>query len=553
MRGVKGQYSMFYKITIIQTFKGLISFIAGFIMANFSSKLLNYALEGKSSILLETAIMFIIFVVIYECFNFITDICSKKLQGKSGHSFRLHIYDKFYNLEISYIQKINGGQVKEVLGDDLETIEKFIVGTFPNVINGTLVSVGYLAYICNKSFLCGIVIFIIGLIQIIPPIIVKKYLVQNYDETREIEGEISDFTISTYKGLSTIKSYNLLKWINDNLNKLYKNYFKVGRRLELTGAGEDAMEETVKSILQFGTYGFIGLCVLFNKVNMDNGLEIIVLSSSIYTALNNIFNGYKEFFIFNKAKERLGDIIKNCDKNEEDRVYDITPIKFNKVSFGYEERTILEDVDLAIYKGSKIAIIGENGGGKSTLFKLLLDFYKPTIGEINYGNYSSSKNNKKIHDSMCWLPQEDFHFLKSPKELFEILRGEKVLDLEEVIELSYNLGLTEELLNSERIGNLSGGERKKVYLAIALCKKGEVLFLDEPTNSLDIKCRETLIKYIKESNKTVVVISHDMEVIDSCTDIFEVRDKKIHHIKKGLTSEESINEDILLDNMKLAE
>ena len=184
--GIKSMYKVLSKVTIIQIIKGLISFIAGFVIANLSSKLLNSAMDGEKSVLLETSIMLIIFILSYEGINFLIEMYSERLKTLKGQSLRVNVYEKFYNMPIEEIQNIDGGQVKEVIGDDLNNIEKFITSLLPSIITGVLITVGYLAYTCSKSYFCAFIILLFGLIQIVPPVIVRKYLEKSYDNTRDI-------------------------------------------------------------------------------------------------------------------------------------------------------------------------------------------------------------------------------------------------------------------------------------------------------------------------------------------------------------------------------
>lgn len=184
-------------------------------------------------------------------------------------------------------------------------------------------------------------------------------------------------------------------------------------------------------------------------------------------------------------------------------------LRFDKVSFKYGDKVILDEVNFSIRKNAKITIMGQNGAGKSTIFKLLTGVLKPDKGNIFLNP------DLKIGIAEQMVPREKLgltvlEYFKSAfkSEYFGIEK--KINQLMEVVNLSVPLDKT--------VSELSGGQKARLLLAYALIQDPDILLLDEPTNNLDIVGISHLTLFLMEYKKTCIVISHDADFLNSFTD-----------------------------------
>ena len=180
-------------------------------------------------------------------------------------------------------------------------------------------------------------------------------------------------------------------------------------------------------------------------------------------------------------------------------------LEIKNLSFRYDKQIVLENINLTVKKGDFLSIIGPNGGGKSTLLKLITSILKPTKGEV-----------KLYEKDIGYVPQNtniNINFPITVKEVVSLgfqnnkINRKKVENaLKKVDMLNYQ---------DKKIGNLSGGQRQRVFIARALFNNPKLLILDEPTASIDVKGQEEIYKLLKElnSDKTIIVVSHDISVI----------------------------------------
>ncbi len=188
-------------------------------------------------------------------------------------------------------------------------------------------------------------------------------------------------------------------------------------------------------------------------------------------------------------------------------------MRFEKVSFGYSENyPLLKEVDFAIRRGTKTTIMGQNGSGKSTLFKLITGEIHPTDGAINIVNgVSISLSRQVIPRNEAELTVREFFQKCFPDKVYDI--DPKIDDILEVVNLKGHVKVHERI-----IGSFSGGQQARLLLASALIQNPDLLLLDEPTNNLDKAGIEHLTKFLINYKKTLIVISHDADFLNSFTD-----------------------------------
>src|SRR3989338_4518139 len=185
-------------------------------------------------------------------------------------------------------------------------------------------------------------------------------------------------------------------------------------------------------------------------------------------------------------------------------------LRFNAVTFEYvEDRPLLEDACFGVRERAKVTIMGQNGGGKSTIFKLITGELQPKTGTVNV------RAGARVAIAQQVMPTEAMD--KSVTEYFATAFDEKKYDLEKRISeilTVVNLSVPHEKL----VRDLSGGQQARLLLAYALIQNQDILLLDEPTNNLDAEGIFHLTYFLQAYEKTVIVISHDTEFLNSFTD-----------------------------------
>lgn len=208
-------------------------------------------------------------------------------------------------------------------------------------------------------------------------------------------------------------------------------------------------------------------------------------------------------------------------------------IEIKDISVRYDRKTILDNVSLTIYKGDFVAITGPNGGGKTTLLRVLLRLLKPIAGSVTY--YDEDGITKRL--KIGYLPQKSNIDTRFPITVAEAIRSGQITGLfhhrnsseEEEFRRVVELCGVEEYLN-QTVGELSGGQLQRTLLARVLVSRPEVIVLDEPLSYVDKAFEHQIYSIIEKlaKNHTIILVSHEMSVISGMANRHLIIDRSIH-------------------------
>jgi zinc transport system ATP-binding protein len=232
-------------------------------------------------------------------------------------------------------------------------------------------------------------------------------------------------------------------------------------------------------------------------------------------------------------------------------------IKLDNMSFEYDKGVpALEGLSFAVHKGEYLGIIGPNGGGKTTLIKIILGLLHPTTGSVQL--FGKDRHDFKEKYRIGYVPQRVTQTDKNfPATVFEVVRSGRIArlglfkrfkkaDLDAVEHAMERAGIAR--YRNTLIGNLSGGERQRVFIARALASGPDVLILDEPTVGVDIGAQKTFYEFLASLNRdqhlTIIFISHDIDVVtrETKTVLCLNRNLICHGLPDQLTNENLLNQ-----------
>jgi zinc transport system ATP-binding protein len=190
-------------------------------------------------------------------------------------------------------------------------------------------------------------------------------------------------------------------------------------------------------------------------------------------------------------------------------------IELSGVSFAYDSEPVLHNLSLQVMPGEYVGVIGPNGGGKTTLMKLLLGLLRPDKGAIRL--FDTPLSDFKEWPKIGYVPQRagnsDFRLPITVQEIvqFGAPRGNKTAASESL----ERVGIAD--LAAKRLNELSGGQQQKVFIAKALASHPEILILDEPTAGVDVSTQDKFYQLLATLNKdeglTIILVSHDIDVV----------------------------------------
>lgn len=217
-------------------------------------------------------------------------------------------------------------------------------------------------------------------------------------------------------------------------------------------------------------------------------------------------------------------------------------IQISSLTFAFEQQTVLNDVHLDVEAGTTLGLIGPNGGGKTTLIRLLMGVLAPTIGSIRINGLTPRQAIRR-GDVVGYLPQKS----SATRDTFPIsvrqavhlglagktgmLRSFARDDETFADRMIERVGLSD--LADRPIGALSGGQLQRAYIARALAPRPKLLLLDEPTTGIDRPGQERFIEFLQglknELGLTVVFVSHDLRAVSSISDRIACLNQTLHY------------------------
>jgi zinc transport system ATP-binding protein len=210
------------------------------------------------------------------------------------------------------------------------------------------------------------------------------------------------------------------------------------------------------------------------------------------------------------------------------------------VAFAYNGTVVLEDINLKIKAGRFVGILGPNGAGKSTLLKVILGLIRPTQGEVKVFGQSPQRLRLQGH-AVGYLPQRPLSNPHFPVSVLEVVlmgryghiglgRRPREADRELARRTLDRVGISH--LAERLIGEISGGEQQRVFIARALCVEPRLLVLDEPTVSLDACVQDDIFEMVdglkRDFNLTVLIVSHDIGAVARQVDDVICINRRIH-------------------------
>ncbi|MFO7817970.1 MAG: ATP-binding cassette domain-containing protein [Desulfovibrionales bacterium] len=218
------------------------------------------------------------------------------------------------------------------------------------------------------------------------------------------------------------------------------------------------------------------------------------------------------------------------------------PISGSGVSFAYDGNVLFQDLDFSFMRGQKIALVGPNGKGKSTLLKLMCGQIVPEKGNIRIGN------NVRIG----YYAQHQTEMLQENNNILDEVKRITGCTHEEEIRSVLGLFLLGEQYWANHVGSLSGGEKSRLVLSTLFLAKANVLLLDEPTNHLDMESREALVAALQDFSGTMILVAHDRLLLHKVAgEIWQVNARSLDYLKGGVAEYiEGFKKSGLNDNFK---
>lgn len=522
-----------------------------------SDYLLDYLNYFMSSLIIERghtyALIFICLILLTAFFfrnfgRFFACFFMANVRVGAVHDLRRDVYDKILILPLSFYGKQKKGDVMARITTDVQEVEVSILNYLEMLIKDPLTIIFYFAFMVNLS--PKLTLFVLVILPIAGLLIGKvgKMLKKESKEGQaKLSGIISTIE-ETISGLRIIKAFNAIRYSEKRFEEQNADYTHVLRGIHRKRDMSSPMSEFLSAIVVIIVLWFGGRLILGGGSNITAAdfVSYVVVFSQIITPAKSFSNGYYNVQKGIASADRIFEILDAEEViTEKDNALSVKQfndcIEYHNVYFRYGKDDVLRGINLKVEKGKLIALVGESGGGKSTLADLLPRFYDVCEGSITLdGNDLRDYRISDLRGLMGIVTQESILF--NDTVFNNIAFGMRNVSRKEVIEAAKIANAHEFIMELEKgydtiIGdrgmNLSGGQRQRLSIARAVLKNPPILILDEATSSLDTESerlvQEALTKVMQQ--RTSIVIAHRLSTIQFADEIIVLQKGQI--IERG--------------------
>lgn len=522
---------------------------------SFDFSIMGHAFSVSS---IQMAIILPLGVVLFAAtqgvLRYLNDYISTWSSQKITNDVKISLFHKLINMHPQFFDENSSGVIIQRYMSDPQVAATGIVDQIKTITTSVFGALGLITVMLYSSWRLAFVGVLVLCIAFIPVALIRKRIKNASNKTMVIGSNLTTSINETYSGNKVIAAYEL----QDRQEKYFKNQtwegFNIAMSLVKRSAWMSPLMYLIASlgiafVLGYGTY-------LINTNHMTAGsfasfvTSLLLLYKPVKTLGNTLTNIQNLFVALGRVFE-LFDIdtnIKDCE-NPIDLKDLENGITFENVSFEYVQgQPVLKNINLNIRKNETIAIVGNSGGGKSTLVNLLPRFYDVTSGSIKIDDHDIRKYSlKTLRHNLSMVFQDNFLFTGSIKE--NIMMGKPDATLTE-LETAIASAHLEEVINElpqkadtllgERGLTLSGGQRQRVAIARAMLRNAPIVILDEATSALDNESEAIVQKAMDNlvQNKTVFIIAHRLSTIKNADRIAVINDGEL--VELG-THEELLN------------
>lgn len=403
----------------------------------------------------------------------------------------------------------------------------------------------YLGIMLKYSITLSLLVLLIGIIIVIISLI-NSNKIKSINEVEIIHStKIQTILNESINGILTIKSLGGEENIFNNWFKEFSYQLQCMRLKGKYNAFLSNIPYTIQMILPLIILWNGAYYIEYNHMTIGTLIAFNTIAAYFINPILSLTNSYSDLIILKLYINKLYDIISSNPEKYTDNKIQIKSgnINIKNVYFKYNKfaQNVLTNINLYIKSGEKVAIVGKSGSGKSTLLKLLIGVYSCNSGKVFIDNIDIQKTNlQNYRSNLGVVLQEPQIFNGTIKE--NILFGRtlsnnaifKAINKANLTNFIENLPLGIETIISEDGINLSGGQRQRISLARALLNNPKIIYMDEPTSSLDNEAEMDIINNIFNIDSTCIIICHRFYNIENFDKIVVMDNGKIVDIGSHL-------------------
>lgn len=481
-----------------------------------------------------------VFVVTIALFQWCLSSLNNHIVNKVSNKLRNDCFNKINNLTMAYLDKQENGNIVSIIINDVEVFKDGLLLGFTQLFTGIITIVGTLAIMVYYNFYIALMVFLLTPISFFVARFISKRIYSMFKKQAEIIGKQTSFIEEIIQNQKVVHSFSMQKEMEEKFDKINKELLECSMKASFYSSLTNPLTRFVNALV-YASVAILGAILILNgSFSLTPGLLTTFLSyANQYTKpFNEISGVVTEMQNAFACAQRVFNLLDEKELADESQLLDVLlkgDVTIKDVYFSYsKDKPLIENFNVKVKQGQKVAIVGKTGCGKTTLINLLMKFYPIDAGNIYYDDYNLKDiKAKSLRNNIGMVLQETW--LKSGTIKENICFGRKDASDEEiknVLEKSHCDSFINLLPNkidtiiNEDGGILSLGQKQLLCIARLMLCKPPILILDEATSNIDtrteIKIQEAFNELMK--GKTSFIVAHRLSTIINA-DIIIVMDK----------------------------
>lgn len=484
--------------------------------------------------LLIISIIIICLNLIEKLLNYFRKRITTKFELKINTNLKSSLYKHVLNLEYESYNSYDKIEMMQRINEDSEVYANFFKEQFNVILDIIFLTV----FILDEGITLNRAISTYILLGVIVMLLFSLWYFKNLGiriENMIIKRKkLLNLTINNISNFKFIRMFNKQKEENDNYKILNDDYCREENIFIKLVLFYEIILEHLAHLSSPIIYIIGGIAIIKGNMTMGSLIAFNTLAEKIFSYIYTFGSNLEIIDNFQIVTKKIKKIFNLKEENKENYQFNLDGrIIFSNVSIYVDDKNILKNINFIIEKGEHVAIIGENGSGKSVLAKTILGFYKYD-GNIYINNHNIKRLNKEnIRRYVELVLGESYMFSGSIIENLELNKNMEQKELDKITrdsDIKSDINRFEDGYNTligEKGEKLSGGQKQRICIARSLVNNKPIIILDEALNKLDSKTREKILLNLKNkyNEKTIILVSNNLEIIDYVSKIIYINGK----------------------------
>lgn len=493
----------------------------------------------------STMIPFLIvgFTIVQGVLIYSSNYVNTWVANKITQNVKRKLYDKLLSMDTSYFDRNTSGTILMRFSNDAETASSGLISNLKQFLSKMFSSISLVFVLFYNSWQLAIIAISILCFFIYPMSVVRKRMKAIIAKTVGNMTYVMTIYNETFAGNKTIRSFTLENEFKKRFAAITDMTFSLAMKMVKNTNWLSPLMHVIMSVGIALVIGYGSYLIVSGTITSGNFVSFIAALMLLYTPLKSVGNNYVSMQQSFLAIDRIFDILSLKEAITDDaEPIDLVDVKsgitFDNVSFGYtKEREVLHNINLEIPVGKTIALVGNSGGGKTTVSALIPRLYEVSKGAIKIDGIDIKKySQNSLRKKIAMVFQDNFLFSGSIKD--NILLGNTEATDEQIWRALDNACLSDfvkqlpqglETEIGERGILLSGGQKQRLAIARTFVKNAPIVILDEATSALDNKSEQVVQEALENlmKDRTVIVIAHRLSTVQNANKIIVVNDGRI--------------------------